>query len=96
MGAHCKQEVTIWRAIEPAIGDDHPERCQHLEVAPETFAADRIEDQIHAAPSGNLSYPSDHIFAPVGDCVLGTEDLDRAPLCLRAGKPDHFHSGDQR
>jgi hypothetical protein len=34
--------------------DHHAERGQHRKVAPEALAADPIEDQIGAVPSGDL------------------------------------------
>jgi hypothetical protein len=49
LAPHRGQEIGVGRAVEAAVGDHHPERRQHVEIAAKALAADRVEDQIGAA-----------------------------------------------
>jgi hypothetical protein len=49
-GLH-RSEISIRRAVEAAIRDHHAERRQHVEIAPEPLAADRVEDEVGVMPS---------------------------------------------
>src|ERR1700720_4642802 len=60
----------VGRAVEAAVGDHHPERRQHIEIAAKALAADRVEDQIGAAASRKLAHAGDDILAAVVDRVL--------------------------
>src|SRR6202040_1148089 len=86
----------VGRAVEAAVGDHHPERRQHIEIAAKALAADRVEDQIGAAASRKLAHAGDDILAAVVDRVLRAKSKDRSGLLLRAGDADHLQAGDQR
>jgi hypothetical protein len=47
---HRRGEIGIRRAVEAAIRDHHAERRQHVEIAPEPLAADRVEDEVGVMP----------------------------------------------
>ena len=71
--AHGLHEAGVGRAVEAAIRDHQTERRQHREIAAETLAADRVEDQVGPPPRGGLAHPRDDVVGAVIERVRGAE-----------------------